>query len=224
MSEIDHDQIFNNIDDVDLETLKNAYKDLCQINIDVQETYNKLRKEKSQLQKKFETLLELYTIDKTVLKYNNVELVENEDTETIDKLCKRLKINVKINEKKKIPKKVSKNIEKQIKAVYKEPSLKDKLYMYTKNIKGLIQAHLICKKNKDIYIEKQFINPEDILFTTSITMELNDKIIKQIYNEKIISSSDTLIFYENEDDRFKERYIEIFNELNDENKFILDLN
>ena len=44
MSEIDHDQIFNNIDDVDLETLKNAYKDLCQINIDVQETYNKLRK------------------------------------------------------------------------------------------------------------------------------------------------------------------------------------
>lgn len=223
MSIIDHNQIFDNIDTIDLDTLKAAYKDLCQINIEVQETYSKLKKEKTQLQKKFETLLELYTIDKTVLKYNNVELVENEDTESINKLCKRLKINIKIDEKKEISKKVSKNIEKQIKAVYKEPSLKDKLFMYTKNNKGLIQTHLLCRRNKDIYLEKQFINPEDVLFTTNISMELNNKIIKQLYDEKIISSNDMLIFYESKEDGFKEKYIEIFNSLNTENKFTLDL-
>lgn len=223
MTEINHNEIFENIDTVDLETLKNAYKDLCQINIDVQDTFSKLKKEKIQLQKKFETLLELYTIDKTVLKYNNVELTENEDTETIDILCKRLKIIIKIKEDKKIPKKVSKNIEKQIKAVYKEPTLKDKLFMYTKNNQDLIQAHLVCKKNKDIYIKNQFINPEQILFTTNVSMELNNNIIKQLYDKNIITSCETLIFAENKENAFVKNYQKIFNELNIENKYEFNL-
>ena len=42
--EIDHNDIYENIDEVDMEILKKAYLDLCEINMETNNEYVKLKK------------------------------------------------------------------------------------------------------------------------------------------------------------------------------------
>ena len=68
------------------------------------------------MQKKLELLLDLYVMDKSVLQFNGIKLDENnEETETITQVCKRLKINTKfVKSKKTIPEKVSKTLKEKM--------------------------------------------------------------------------------------------------------------
>ena len=221
--EINHNEIYENIDEIDTDTLKKAYIDLCDININTNNTYLKLKKEHKQLQKKIELLLDLYVMDKSVLQFNNVELGENEESETINQICKRLKINTKIvtKSKKTIPKKISITLKEKMNIIEKEPDLKKQLFMFTKNNNGLIQAHLSYKNNIETYKELQHIPNDFILFTTTASIELNDKIIDELYKLNIINSNNILIFNENIENGFKKKYIELFNEYNIDNEFEL---
>lgn len=221
--EINHNEIYENIDEIDMDTLKKAYIDLCEINMNTNNTYLKLKKEHKQLQKKIELLLDLYVMDKSVLQFNGIKLNENEETETIDQVCKRLKINTKIitKSKKTIPKKVSKTLKEKMNVVEKEPDMKKQLFMFTKNNNGLIQAHLSYKNNIETYKELQHIPNDFILFTTTASIELNDKIINELYKLDVINSNSILIFNENIEDGFKKKYIELFNEYNADNEFEL---
>lgn len=222
--EIDHNDIYENIDEVDMEILKKAYLDLCEINMETNNEYVKLKKGYKQLQKKIELLLDLYVMDKSVLQFNGIKLNENEEeTESINQVCKRLKINTKIisKSKKTFPKKVSKTLKEKMNVIEKEPDSKKQLFMYTKNNNDLIQAHLIYKSNIETYKEIQHIPNEFILFTTTASIELNDKIINELYKLNIINSNSVLIFNENTEDGFKKKYIELFNEYNIDNEFEL---
>ena len=224
--EINHNEIYENIDEINIDILKKAYIDLCNINMDTNNTYLKLKKEHKQLQKKIELLLDLYIMDKSVLQFNNVELGENEEIETITQTCKRLKINSKIitKSKKTIPKKISIKLKEKMNIIEKEPELKKQLFMFTKNNNGLIQAHLSYKNNIETYKELQHIPNEFILFSTTASIELNDKIINELYKLNIINSNSVLIFNENIEDGFKKKYIELFNEYNNNNEFELTEN
>lgn len=228
MSNIDHNKIFQDITEnnteIDAEVLKQAYIDLCKMNMRNNDLYSKLKKEKKQLQKKFEEIVDLYVMDKSVLEFNNIHLIENEETENINNLCRRLKINGKFTKDKMIPKKVSKNIEKQIKDCYKQPNLKKKLFMFTLNNQGIIQTHMMFENNKDTYIKNQHIHPEHILFSTNITTELNDEIINKLYASKIINPvlEGVHIFREQQENTFKTNYINLFNELNLNDEFVIN--
>lgn len=224
MSEqINHNEIYENIDKIDMDTLKKAYLDLCEINIDNNNEYMKLKKEHKRIQKKIELLLDLYVMDKSVLKFNNINLGENEETETINQLCKRLKIDTKIatKSKKTIPKKVSKMLKKKMNAIEKKPDSKKQLFMFTKNNNGLIQGHLNYISNTEIYKKSEHIPDDFILFTTTASIELNEKIINEMYELNIINSKEILIFNENIEDDFKKKYIELFNKYNINNEFEL---
>lgn len=222
--EINHSEIYENIDEINMDTLKKAYINLCETNAETNDTYIELKKEYKKLQKKIELLLDLYVMDKSVLQFNGINLNENEETESINQTCKRLKIHTKLaakSNKKMIPKKISKTLKEKMNVIEKEPDLKKQLFMFTKNNNGLIQAHLSYKSNIETYKELAHIPNDFILFTTTASIELNDKIINELYKLNIINSNSVLIFNENIEDGFREKYIELFNKYNTDNEFEL---